>query len=266
VNAPDDAALFRAAQETGNRDLAAEVRNERAGAVARQFKAANPDYLQTDENYENVVAVLASNLLGSDDLDTPEAVDLLAQRGHWNVGNIEAAWSALKREGLADLPQGTARELRAQERLHVIRLAQQGQVIDAIGQFLAYALDGEEASLNVAYNPAYRPLCDRATLFCFEASQPDYSPTAERREFFRRFAAGRPLTIALLQQAWNACQRQEQNALRDETLGLFQRPRADEAPSAEDLNSLSDDAVDNLYHSSLREYARGLKRAPGVLA
>ena len=265
VNTPDDEAVLRVAQESGNPDLLAEIRNERAGAVAREFKRRNSDYVASDENYDNIALVLANNLLGRSDLDTQKAVELLASRGEWNVSNIEAAWAALKREGLAELPAGTARELTEQERLHVIRIAQQGRVTDAIGQFLQYALDDEEPSLDVIYDPAYRQVCDRATLFCFEASQADYSPTAERREIFRRFAAGRPLTITLLQQAWAGCQRHEEIHARTEMLGSLQKPQ-DELLTDKALDALSDDAVDQLFHASLREYARGVKRAPGILA
>ena len=52
--------------------------------------------------------------------------------------NIKDAWRTLKCEG-AELQPRTPRDLSAQERLYVIRMAQQGNVTEAIGQFLSYA-------------------------------------------------------------------------------------------------------------------------------
>jgi hypothetical protein len=82
-----------------------------------------------------------------------DAVSELVEHGHWTVANIKDAWQALKREGATELQPGTPRDLTAQERLHVIRIPQQGSVTLAIGQFLSYVLDEEAPSVNVAYDP-----------------------------------------------------------------------------------------------------------------
>jgi|SRR5215831_12467655 len=105
--------------------------------------------------------LLSSNLLHRNDLVTEDAVAELVEHGLWTVANIKDAWQTLKREGAAELQPGTPRDLSAQERLHVVRMAQQGNVTEAIGQFLSYALDEEAPNINVAYDPRYRKACDR---------------------------------------------------------------------------------------------------------
>ena len=265
IRNPDNEALERAGREIGNEELIEEVRDRQAGAIAREFKLQTPDYEPSDYNYEKIVAVLAFNLLERDGLDAKDAVAELIDRGQWTVRNLQSAWRSLKQKGVAELAPGTARNLTAQERLHVIRIAQQGNVGGAISQFLQYALDNDVLSNDLIYDPAYRKICDRATLFCFEASQLDYTPTPEHREFFRRYCADRPLTVALLQQAWTACQRNESLHERDELLGINQRQEA-EAPSQPDFDALDDESLDQLYHQSVRQYQKTSKRGGGVLA
>ena len=262
---PDSEALQRAGNEIGNEDLLEEVRDRRGGVIAHAFKQQTPDYLPSDRNYENIVELLAESLLHRNDLMVEDAVSELVEHGHWTISNIQDAWNTLKREGAAELQPGTPRDLSAQERLHVIRIAQQGNVTLAIGQFLSYALDEEAPSVNVAYAPRYRKVCDRATLFCFEAAQADYTPTPERREFLRRYCGGRPLTLAMLQQAWTACQRNESLHERDELLGIRQHCESN-TPSEIGFDALDDQTVNRLYHDSLRRYAKAVKRGPGILA
>ena len=262
---PDSEALQRAGTEIGNEELLDEVRDIRGGEIAHEFKQQTPDYLPSDRNYENIVELLAESLLHRNDLMIEDAVSELVEHGHWTVANIKDAWQTLKREGAAELQPGTPRDLTTQERLHVIRIAQQGNVTLAIGQFLSYALDEEAPGINVAHDPRYRKICDRATLFCFEAAQTDYTPTPERREFLRRYCAGRPLTIAMLQQAWTACQRNESLHQRDELLGISQQ-RESEAPSHTGLDALDDRTVERLYHDSLRQYVKTVKRGSGIMA
>ena len=74
-----------------------------------------------------------------------------------------------------------------------------------------------------------------------------------------------PLTIAMLQQAWIACQRNESLHERNELLGISQQ-RESEDSSHSGLDALDDQTVNRLYHNSLRQYAKTVKRGPGILA
>jgi len=166
----------------------------------------------------------------------------------------------------SDVPAGTARNLSDKERRHVTRLARVGRTEDAVSQYLQYALDGEGPNMEILHDPAYRQCCDDAVFTVFEAYQSDYAPTPERERYLLRYAAGRPLTLTLLTQAWRACQQNEQRHERGELLTAYQRPEETPAPSAKELDALDDAAVDRLYHASLREYAQSFRRGSGVLA
>jgi len=118
----------------------------------------------------------------------------------------------------------------------------------------------------VASISVHIPRCLRSRYaFCFEAAKTGYTPTPQCREFFGRYCAGRPLAIALLQQAWAACQRNEAMHERNEMLGVKQQAET-QASSTKELNALDDQSVDRLYHDNLQQCAKTVKRGPGILA
>jgi hypothetical protein len=163
------------------------------------------------------------------------------------------------------VPLGSTRELSTTERLRVTRMAQAGRVDAAIGEYLKCALDGEEPGMDLLDDPVYRQVCDDAVWYVFADITNDYVPSAEREAYIQRHCAGRPITLALLQSAWTACQQNEQRHQRGELLDQYQRH--EELPTTPaNLDALSDDAVDDLYHRSLRAYADSFRRGPGVLA
>jgi len=70
-------------------------------------------------------------------------------------------------------------------------------------------------------------------------------------------------TIALLQRDWSEHQRNESLQERDKLLGITHQ--RSEPPTQTGLDSLDDQSVDRLYHDSLRQYAKTVKRGPGIL-
>lgn len=267
VEDPDVSALERIAEETGNPDYLREVGDRRGETVAIAFKRKCPNYLPTDPNFRLIVSTLQFNGLRADqqDLDTDEAVHALVQSRLWTVPNLEAAYRALDREGLLQVPAGTARNLSDQEKLRVMRLASSGFTEQAIEEFLHCALPDEELSIDVINDPAYRSVCDQAVLYIWEISTTDYSPSAERRSFLLRFAAGRVLTLNLLNQAWQNLKQREADYTRSEVLDQFQRPQETPPPTAKEIDAMDDASVDRLYHDSLRAYAQSIRGA-GILA
>jgi hypothetical protein len=266
VDDPDVEALSRVGEETGNPGLLRDVRDRRGEVVAAEFKRRCPSYLPTDSNYRAITTTLAFNSLpfSEQNGDVDELVQLLIERGYWTPRNLEACYRTLDREGLLDVPAGTARNLSEAELLRVMRLAQNGHGDAAIGEFLNAALD-EEPDMELINDPAYRSVCDRAVLYVWECATADYSPNAERREFMRRYAAGRPRTLHLLDSAWVACQQNEQRHERAELLAPYEK-REIVPPTEKELDGLDDKAVDDLYHASLRSSARFFGRPSGVLA
>jgi hypothetical protein len=266
VSNPDVESLQRAGAETGNAGFIDEVRQRKGESVCARFKAANPGYIPTKNNYDTMVETLSWNALNAADQEgtVDEQVAALIDLGFWTEQNLTATFNALTAEGLLEVPLRSTRELSTAERLRVTRMAQSGRADAAIGEFLRCSLDGEEPDMDMLNDPDYLQACNDAVYSVFTDIQLDYSPTPEREAYLSRYAGTRPLTLALLEQAWRSCQADEQRYQRGELLDQFQRPQ--EIPTTPaNLDALSDDAVDRLYHQSLRALADSVRR-PGVLA
>ena len=260
VSSPDADALERVGNETGNQNFLADVRDQRAERIVLEFKFRNPAYLPTDENFRSMVTTLAFNALPPSEQggDPRDLVDVLADRGHWTVENLQRVFDALNREGLLEVETGTARNLTEREKLRVSRLAQRGQLDEALGEYLRCSLDGEEPDMSMLSDPRYTDACNAAVFFVFNATQLDYQPTPEREAYLLRYCGSRPLTIPLLQQAWRSCQQGERRQDRSELIASFEPTQ----PTPKDIDALEDNDVDRLYHESLR----AARRAPGILA
>jgi hypothetical protein len=257
--------LSRVGEETGNAGFRDEVRDRKGEAVAGSFKRANPDYLPTDNNYRLMATTLAFNAGVQQEGDLRDIVDDLIDAGFWTVTNLTSTYRALDAEGMLEVAAGTARQLSSSERLRVTRLAQAGHVDQAIGEYLKCALDGdgEELGMELLNDPNYRQVCDEAVWSVFADITYDYVPSAEREAYMQRHCAGRPVTLALLQTAWAACQKHEGNYARQEIISQV-RPET-QPPTERELDALQDNEIDALYHSSLRALADSYRR-PGVRA
>jgi len=110
-----------------------------------------------------------------------------------------------------------------------------------------------------------RPILEEACFFCWEAYRKDYSPTVARRQFLRDYCSGRFVTIALLDAAWEECRREEKDATRSSLFNQFSEEAAEQGGSPPSLDRLDDEGIDDLYHRTLREYSRTVKRQSGLL-
>jgi hypothetical protein len=258
------------ARETGNPVLISELANEHAEEVVHEFRRRNPDYLKCDSNWRCIVETMAHNLLGEDGMEPQEAQNLLIDTGHWTLANLEAAYKALDRVGALEYPANQARPLTEVQRLRAEQLAANGDVLGGIVEYVKGRIS-EDAADQVAFSledpieftsdPAMRPILEEACWFCWEAYRKDYSPSAERRQFLRDYCGGRFLTVALLDAAWGECKSVERDSMRSSLISQVSDERA-ETPS---LDRLDDAGIDDLYHSTLREYAKAVKRKIGTL-
>jgi hypothetical protein len=265
IENPDIESLDRVGRETGIEEYAAEVRDQRSELVAQAFKRKCPQYLPTQANVDAMVTTMAFNFLptSQQDGDTEKLIDRLGAAGKWTVENLEACFLRLRGEGLLQVPDGEPRELSEAERLHVSRLAMRGETAQAIAAYFEYALD-EELTMDQVNDPSYRQVCDDACFYVFEASTPDFTPTPERREYLSNFAAGRPLTLVLLQSAWESCKANEKRYERGEVLRQYERPEEALPPTQKDLDALDDTSFERLYRAALRAHAQSVRGA-GVL-
>ena len=184
--------------------------------------------------------------------------------GTWHAHGEGHRYSAPDRdELLSKLGQVTKREvlyreLNEQEQLEIVRYIQGKDIQAALGQFLFFATNKKEFSspFEILDDPRYRPLTDRAALFVWQHAKIDYSPTPAREDFINNYAAGRPLSLPLLDAAWRACQESERKGALQHLL-----PDEEDNPrnTLEELNELDDGAIDRLMHATKREYAREVR-------
>jgi hypothetical protein len=272
ANPPRDV-VEELAKETRNPALVKELANERAAEIAREFCRRNPDYLKCDANWRSIVETLAHNFLSADDLDADEAQDLLIDGGYWTVENLTRAFKALDRAGALEYPSNHPRPLKEAQRVRIQQLAANGDVLGAITQYVEGRL-GEDAGYQAAFvlddpvalttDPQIRPVLEEAVFYCWECARHNYSPTPARRRFLREYCAGRFVTLALLDAAWEACKESEKSAARSALLTQVERrpsQRVDESA----IDELDDASVSDLFHRTMREHARTTKRRSGVL-
>jgi hypothetical protein len=262
------------ANETHNPALISQLAEERATAVAREFRRRTPGYLRCDANWRSIVETLAHNFLGEDGLDAEDAEELLVSGGFWTVANLEAAYKALDRVGALEYPSNHSRPLKESQRLRAAQLAANGDVLGGIVEYVKGRIS-EEAGYEVAFtlddplafttDPEKRPILEEACLFCWENYRRDYSPTPDRRRFLREYCAGRFMTVALLDAAWEACKQAEKDGARS---ALFNESENESSSATNDplvFDRLDDAGIADLYHRTLREYARTAKRQSGVI-
>jgi hypothetical protein len=254
------------ARETGNPELLKEWQYTKAEQVARDFMRQNPSYFRCQENWETLVHTLALNALGwhEDMATTEEAQEELIKRGCWIVENLASAFKALFRQGVLEVKPGRPRTITERERRAIALQASSGDIEGAIARYLLRRAPEEKAdafmdapttidALDEVADPELARVVSEAVWYCWTNGRPNYSPTPERRKFMQEYVAGRIPTARLLDEAWAACQAAERDTLRSGLLQQVSEP--DDTQHAPNLDGLSDEAIDSLYHRTLRKVA-----------
>lgn len=170
---PDSESLARIAEETGDENLAAKIRDEEEGRIADEFVRTHPTYYRTDDNYNAI----------RDYLDE--------RRQPFTLSNIHGAFIELTRTGgMISIP-GCAKPLSASEKLQVINLSKSGRIEDAISQYLDYALPDADRhwqnGTEFLSDPSSLDVRNAAVRFVFFQSQSHVRDTDEFRTFEREF-------------------------------------------------------------------------------
>ena len=271
---PDSEALARLSEETGDPELANKLRDERAGEIAQQFVATNPTYYRTSHNQESIILTLAWNVFGMEYHDADEAEEDLIAGGYWTLPNLSATFAALTEAGVLETRPGQPRTLTEHEKRLCALRAVNGDLAGAVGEYIKLKL-GEPSAEEIidslanpesfVSDPLYVPVMNEAIWFCWEQSTTNYTPTPERRRFLHSFVAGRFLTLDLLNAAWAACQLAERDASRSALLYPTQQAETGLREQT-NLDELDDAALENLYHATLRHYAKTAPKASPVYA
>lgn len=269
IENPDREALAQLAKQ--DPALAAQLAEDRATEIARQFVAENPKYLRTDRNFERIVDFLLRKHFKQSlrNYPDPDAASLaLLAAGVWTVPELTATFNKLYQEGELDGASNEPRFLTPTEKLRCEQVAANGDVLTAICDYVQYRI-GEDAADQVRFgladplsftaDPANREILEEAVLWCWQRYRKDFWPTLERLEFLKRYAAGRFLTVALLDAAFENLKVHEKDATRATVLGQV-RNSQNKQPSLADFDEMSDEEVSRLKTAALREYARQNRR------
>jgi hypothetical protein len=247
VENPDHELLEQLAKETGDPGLMERLKDDREEAEARAFVASNRSYYRSDQNYEAI----------------REYVD---ERGlAFDRDNLATAYKALSRAGQLEVDPATPRPLTGHALRSIALQAASGDVEGAVARYLQlrlpqaaselwmYSTSLQEA-LDTIAAPEYKKLVEEAVWFCWGHGRANYSPTRERRRFIQEYIAGRIPTARLLDEAWATCQAAEKDSLRSALFGQVTSPQA-EVEQQPDLDSLTDQQIDNLYQGALKKNA-----------
>jgi hypothetical protein len=243
---PDSEALEQIAKETGDAGLIERLQDEHEVDEAKSFMAATPSYYRSDANYDAIREYL-------DDRELP-----------FNRHNLATAFKALSRAGKFEVDPAAPRPLTDHNRRAIALQASAGDVEGAVARYLQQRMPEQasdmwmystslQESLDVAAAPEFQHLIEEAVWFCWGHGRPNYSPTRARRQFLQEYVAGRIPTARLLDEAWAQCQAAEKDALRSALFGQV-KPQA-ELEQQPDLDNLSDQQIDSLYHGALRKNA-----------
>lgn len=85
VENPDDEAISRVADEVGDRNLRAEIRERKQEAVAAEFCRLRPQYAKSDHNFRSLVGCLDWNFFHREDRDTDTAIRCVIRCGRMDV-------------------------------------------------------------------------------------------------------------------------------------------------------------------------------------
>jgi hypothetical protein len=252
IENPDSESLNRLAAETGDGELADKLKEDREEQEAIKFVQSHPNYYRDEDgdNYEKLRSWLEERNLP------------------FTAENLDIAFKTLCRLGEMKMSPGTPKALSQREQLHIISLAQNGQLADAIRQYLTYALpDAEENwtdSTDFLSDPATLNVRNRAVEFTwFHSRAIENSP--DWAAFQKRYVRHRPIrTIADLDNAYAKFLEEQKSQFRNRLL-TGDATLANASTQQQDIEDLDDEAVADLYRRTAREHARSAPRQAGVL-
>ena len=185
----------------------------------------------------------------------------------------EVQFTAATRDGVMLLAEQsssthkTPRELTAEERLRVARLAQGGETAQAIEVYVALRLDKmpRRGAEEILTDPTLTEVLNSAAVYVWSCVRPDYVRSAAFDALLVRAAAARPLTVNNVDFLWDrwvdhAAARSSQQAALPAESGTERQP----APTAESIQAsfetMSDAEIDRLRLQSLKHRSHLIRR------
>lgn len=153
-------------------------------------------------------------------------------------------------------------ELTDDQRLNIVRLAQNGDWQTALGSYLYFVLGDEVTTQHpeqIASNPKWLPAMNSGVYFVWRHMNNSYFASAETEAALSQFAGDRPLTIALCNAWWLAYQDDIGQRRADQA----DAPETDPLVTQDDLERLSDRDLAKLRTAALQMRARRVREVLG---
>lgn len=268
VQNPDLESLRDLGAATKDPGVVHDVQDRIAEQNAAEFRRRNPDYSSSSDNSDALWRSLAlsGGMANAQESDGDDVMVFCVSNGLCTVENLQRVWDGLKRRGLAELPEGSFRNLSDAERLQIQLLCsvpERAQLFQAVSEYVRLSLSKPRTRFNleaILYDPAYRNLIEDAVWNCWVWNVPDFDATSiqEFEQFAIRYVGNRPLNIGLLDTAWKAFRERQRSVFRERVV-------AGETPSENqtDFDGLDDGALTSLYTRVRKEHAKTAR--PGLL-
>ena len=188
-SSPSDEDLQEIERRTGDPKVAAMLRDEMQQRFEEQEALAfikdprHNGYLAIDENMAVLMAWLR------------------AQRLSLNRETLHEAYEASLGEGTLEMNPNVVARLSDSQRLTVVRIAQSGNIPQAIITYLQFALPDADPN-DILGEPGLVELCNDACAFVWTQIQLDFPDTEEAWSAVSACIGNRPWTVELLQKAW----------------------------------------------------------------
>ena len=154
------------------------------------------------------------------------------------------------------------KEITEAQKLNVVRLAQNGDPLTALGTYLYFRIGDEATNMHpdeIASNPAFLPVMNEAVYFVWRHVNNAYVPTPEAEAALAKFAGDRPLTLALCN-AWFLAYQDEIGQRRADQADA---PETEPLVTQDDLERLSDRDLAKLRTAALQMRARRVREVLG---
>jgi hypothetical protein len=155
------------------------------------------------------------------------------------------------------------KEISEAQKLNVVRLAQNRDVLTALGSYLYFRIGDEATDMHpeeIASNPKFLPVMNEAVYFVFRHANNAYFPTPEAEASLAKFAGDRPLTLALCNAWWLAYQ----DDIGQRRAAQAPAPEKELVPSQEEvtaeMETLGDSALEKLRSQTMRKRAQEIRR------
>ncbi len=143
----------------------------------------------------------------------------------------------------------TVKELTEGERLQVVRIAQSGDPRGAIARYLEFAIGQRRASSyenagELLGDPRLAAVFDECSILTWLASRPRVQDSDDFQDFLQEYRGGRPLNHDLLDGAWENFTSARSRIVFAEPPRDKQRAAPESAPTASDLEGMTDEEIE----------------------